>query len=161
MRPRPLRHWHALLGGMPIVVAAATTGCAINGLGTIAARISHGHGALVYSSYAPGLSLRSWPGDAGASIGFTDRTCIAQLTTTSPPPGIYLLGLPAYPEHCYARDNATLGWELRITPPDLSSTLGYRSTTTLASVDVHDQVAYTVRYARAHPSDTILKVEHR
>ena len=147
--------WCALL---TLSLLATGTGCAINGLGTIAARVERADGALVYTTYAPGLSLRTRAEERGAVLGFTERTCIALLDVQAPLSGFYLGRLPAYPAHCYARHLTAWGTELRTSAPDFSFTVGYRDTALLAWVHEGEDVSYDLYYDTTQPSHTHLEV---
>lgn len=152
---RGARH---LLTAVALMLVGTSSGCAINNVGVIAARVEHGHGAVVYMTYAPGVSLRTYPEERGASIGMARRICIAKLDPSSPSRGVYFVALPAYPARCYTRSTTNWGLAVRLSPPDLSISLGYRDTTTLALVNVGDAVAYTVSFDTTHPSATHLEV---
>lgn len=139
-------------------VLTSSTSCAINGLGTIAARVERADGALVYTTYAPGLSLRTSAEERGGALGYTERTCIALLDAQAPLSGFYLGRLPAYPAHCYARHLTAWGIELRTSAPDFSFTVGYRDSALLAWVHEGDDVSYDLYYDTTQPSHTHLEV---
>ena len=147
--------WRAL---MILALLVSGTGCAVNGLGTIAARVERAEGALVYTTYAPGLSLRTRAEERGGALGYTERTCIALLDAQAPLSGFYLGRLPPYPAHCYARHLTAWGTELRTSAPDFSFTVGYRDTALLAWVHEGDDVSYDLYYDTTQPSHTHLEV---
>ncbi len=140
------------------VFAAFLNGCAMNGFGLVAAKISDGDGAVNYTLYAPGVHLRTNGSDAGASLGYSRRTCIAEPSAKLPGQGWYYFILPDYPEKCYATDRLTVGGEVRLTPPDISLAIGIRMTTQLAGVNLSDAADYEVSYNTADPHSAFLRV---
>ena len=148
----------AVLTLLPGVVALCLGGCSLNGGGAIAARIDRADGALVYTTYAPGLSLRTRAEERGAVLGFSTRTCIAALDARAPAGGLYLGRLPSYPARCYARHLTSWGAELRTSVPDLSFSVGFRDSAFLARTPVGDTVSYELDYDTTRPSHAHLEV---
>ena len=158
MQARKRCRARALRASAGLFVLATCGGCAVDGLGAVAARIDRADGALVYTTYAPGLSLRTRAEERGVALGYTERTCIAALTPKAPPTGLYVGRLPPYPAHCYARQFTAWGSELRTSAPDFSISLGYRDSLTLARVSAGEVVSYDLEFDTNRPSQTHLEV---
>ena len=141
-----------------LFIALLAPGCSVNGVGLLAARVNPGDGAITYTTFAPGISVRTRADDRGASIGYSRRLCLAEHTATAPARGWYFFRLPDFPDQCYARDTLTLGTELRLTPVELSVALGARLTTTLAQVPESETISYQLRYDLSDPDSAFLRL---
>ncbi|MBI1733206.1 MAG: hypothetical protein HYR49_10645 [Gammaproteobacteria bacterium] len=150
---------------VPLAAAAAVfmgsmliSGCSINGIGLIAGRVNQGEGAVTYTTFAPGINVRTGIADRGLSVGYTRRLCLADDSEESGDRGWYFFKLPADPPRCYARDLYTAGAEIRLTPVEASVALGLRETTVLAQVPDRASVAYEVSYDSADPDSAFLRL---
>ena len=141
-----------------ILSVAVCSGCSINGMGLIAGRINAGDGAITYSTFAPGINVRTGKDDRGLSVGMSRRLCLAEATAQSPAPGWYFFVLPTFPSPCFARDMITVGTELRMTPLGLSVALGARMTTILAQVPMADSADYELRYDHSDLNSAFLRL---
>lgn len=143
-------------------ILSAISGCAIDRVGAIAARIDRADGAIVYTTHSAGIHLRSTPTDPGLSVGYSKRICLAEISTGSPVSGWYFFFVPALPAPCYALDRSTIGSEIRIGPADYSLTLGARFTTSLVEIPSDASEHYTLFFDTKEPSRAFLRVhQHR
>ncbi len=132
--------------------------CAVNNYGLTAAKVTHGNGAVVYETLAPGLHIRTTSEDPGASFGYSKRTCILEKTTHSPAPGWYYLKTPDKSGTCHATDLSTIGVELRLADSDLSLTIGGRFTTKMGYAAQSDNKDMYLFFDTTNPQKTKLRI---
>lgn len=120
---------------LAMLLAAATTGCAVGSAGTVVAYVQQRSGVTVVSIYSLGVHWRTWEDDPGAHVGYSKRT-YSFSTAAGILPGWHFLKVPLPPGRSVAQDLMTVGMEWSTQAPASGLTLGYARTRVLARVPI-------------------------
>lgn len=146
-------------GLLPLAaVLFAVAGCAVDGTGALAARVTHAHEAVVVDIYTLGAQLRTRSDDRGLSIGVARRSYVFPSDDSEGPSrGWHLFHVPLPEEESVAQHHTTLGLDLRGGPVDVGATLGLRSTTILLRQKLDRPTIVAIDYEVGAPERTRLQ----
>lgn len=131
---------------LAVVLAATMTGCAVGGVGTVAAHVRQRAGVTILTIHSLGLHWRTWEDDAGAHVGYSKRTyTFARVAAVSP--GWYFFKVPFPDGRSVAQDLVTVGMEWSSQAPVAGLTLGYTRTRLLARVPIN--ASFLIEYEDA------------
>ncbi|MCB0833152.1 MAG: hypothetical protein KDC45_06795, partial [Bacteroidetes bacterium] len=140
-----------------IAVFTSLTGCAVNNLGTLAAKMTHGQGATVIEVSVIGIHLRTWSHDPGISFGLTKRSYIFPTFQTNLAESSWHYGWLKMPQTSpLSLHLKTLGLEFSGGPLGYGILLGYRERTILAQVDQQNNLYMELFYIADEPANTHL-----
>jgi len=114
-------------------------GCAVGGVGTVAAHVQQRASVTIVSIYSLGVHWRNWDDDPGAHVGYSKRT-YTFATAAGMSPGWHFLKVPLPDGRSVAQDLVTLGLEWSTQAPATGLTLGYARTRVLARVPIDASV---------------------
>jgi hypothetical protein len=140
-------------------VLGLLSGCAIDTVGTLAARVTHADAAVVVDVYTVGAHLRTRAEDRGMTIGLGRRSYVfAAADADDVPEGWHLLAVPLPVAGSVAQHLGSLGLEARVGPVDYGVTLGLRVVTLIARIPQDASMTLALDYAPAHPERTRLQL---
>ena len=134
-------------------------GCAINSVGTLAARVTHAHAAVVVDLYTLGAHLRTRAEDRGLTIGLGRRSYVfAAEGADKISAGWHLLCAPMPPIAALAQHVASLGLEARAGPAHYGVALVLRGGTVIAQIPRGTDIVLALDYTPADPGRTQLRL---
>jgi len=110
-----------------LISALTTAGCAVGGVGFMAAKVTSARGAWVVDLHTFGVHVRpTIADDLGFSLGLSRRSYVFATQEVSPlESGWHLLYLPGIPfDRAIVRDTETAGVDVRMAPREAGATLG-------------------------------------
>ena len=139
-----------------VAVGLATTGCAYNAVGFVAANVTKTADAVVVDAYSVGAYLRTRPDNPGVSVGYSRHTYL--FTRDELPdaaPGWHYWSIPLGAT-AHVIDSRVAGLDVRATQRETSVALGYAATTVMAQIPSNDSVILAVDYTPDRPELTRL-----
>lgn len=107
-----------------VTLCAALGGCAVGGVGTLAANVQRRDTLSVLSVYSVGLHFRTREDDLGVHIGYSKRT-YSFIADDTLEPGWYFLSVPSPSRSAVAQELMTVGMDLSAAAPEAGFALGY------------------------------------
>jgi hypothetical protein len=143
-----------------LLIFSLSSGCAVNGVGSVVANVTVAKGGRVVDLYSLGGHLRTWEAEPGFSVGYSRRSYIYSCGPQRQeciPAGWYYFNVPNL-SRAVARNVENVGLDIFVARPLFGVTLGYQTMTVMVILPIEKKTTMRLRYISGKPEATIVDI---